>query len=210
MDYLKIEVSRDHPLINECQKELLRQIWARNPSLPAQGEILDVGPGKGLYARHFLQQGLRVACLDIDASLQPWFEELGCEFRVADARSETMPYESGRFDVVWCSHVIEHLPNPLQFIRELRRLVKVGGFIILRTPDVRRVKFDFWTDPTHVTPFTLVSLKKLLTLADLETVAASNCDIPEVKGLHRIRAYRWAPWLLFKGVNLLAIGKRTS
>ena len=210
MDYLKIEVSRDHPLLNACQEALLDQIWQKNPCLPLTGRLLDIGPGKGFYTRYFLRRGFQVSCLDIDPSLRASFEALGCEFRVADARAEKLPYEDETFDVVWCSHVIEHLPNPLHFLEELRRSVKIGGFVILRTPDVRRVKFDFWTDPTHLHPFTLVSLTKLVTLANLETVWASNCDLPEIRGLHRVRGYRWAPWLLFKGINLLAIAKRTG
>ena len=65
MDYLKIEQSSADPLIIACQTRLLELIWERN-ALPRTGRILDIGPGKGLYTKLFLQWGMKVSCVDID------------------------------------------------------------------------------------------------------------------------------------------------
>jgi hypothetical protein len=90
----------------------------------------------------------------------------------------------------------------------LHRVVKPGGYVILRTPDLKSIGWDFWHDPTHLQPFIKVSLEKIVTLGGFECVFCSNCDLPEIKGLHRVRAYRWLPSLLFKGSNLIAVGRR--
>ncbi len=207
MDYLKIEQSSDDPLITACQTRLLELIWERN-ALPRQGKILDIGPGKGLYTKIFRQWGLEVSCVDIDASLRDFYLGLGCDFETLDVRSGKLPFEDASFDLIWCSHVIEHLHDPVSFVTECSRILRLDAHLVLRTPDLKKLKFDFWTDPTHVQPFILSSLQKLLTLIGLRVVHCGNCELPRIRGLHRIRAFRWWPTLLFKGENLIAIGRK--
>jgi len=207
MDYLKIAQSSNDPLIAACQKRLLELIWERN-SLPRKGDILDIGPGQGLYAKLFLQWGMKVSCVDIDPSLRDVYRGLGCDFEQVDLRSEKLPYPDKSFDVIWCSHVIEHLHDPVAFLMECERVLRPGGHVILRTPDLKKVGFDFWHDPTHVQPFILVSLRKILLVAGFRVTQCANCDLPNIRGLHRIRAFQWWPSLLFKGENLLAIGQK--
>ncbi len=209
MDYLKIAPFSEHPLITECQHALLDQLW-KKCALPEKGRLLDIGPGNGLYVRYFRGRGFQVDCVDIDPKLRPEFVELGCKFEVADLRTAPVPYPDASFDIVWCSHVIEHMPDVHRFACDLHRLVKPGGYVILRTPDLRRIGWQFWHDPTHLQPFIKLSLEKIVRLGGFESVFCSNCDLPEIKGLHRIRAYRWLPSLLFKGPNLIAVGRRPS
>lgn len=207
MDYLKIERSSDHPLINECQTRLVDLIWERN-HLPRHGAILDIGPGKGLYTKMFLKWGMKVSCVDIDPALRDLYEGLGCDFGMVDLRTGRLPYGDESFDVIWCSHVIEHLHDPVAFLTECKRVLRVGGHLVVRTPDLKHVKFDFWTDPTHVQPFILDSLQRILVLVGLRVIHCGNCELPSIRGLHRIRAYQWWPSLLFKGGNLLAVAQK--
>jgi SAM-dependent methyltransferase len=211
MDYLKIEVSSDHPLCSEASIALIQQIWKRF-SLPLHSDVsvLDIGPGKGLYSRWFRSHDCHVSCLDIDPSLEAFYRGLGCDFKTADLRKEPLPFETAQFDLIWCSHVIEHLREPLEFLEECKRVLKPGGHLILRTPDIQKFKFSFWRDPTHVSPFTKTSLEKILVLGAFEVVKCISCDMYPLRGLHRLRAHRWAPWLLWKGVNLLAVGRKTA
>jgi 2-polyprenyl-3-methyl-5-hydroxy-6-metoxy-1,4-benzoquinol methylase len=211
MDYLKIEVSSDHPLCSAASIALIEQIWARF-SLPlgSATTALDIGPGKGLYSKWLRSHNCRVSCLDIDSSLEEYYRNLGCTFKTADLRKEPLPFDENHFDLIWCSHVIEHLREPLDFLEECKRVLKPGGYLILRTPDIQKFKFSFWGDPTHVSPFTQTSLAKILVLAGFEVTECTSCDLYPLRGLHRIRAYQWAPWLLWKGVNLLGIGKKQA
>jgi 2-polyprenyl-3-methyl-5-hydroxy-6-metoxy-1,4-benzoquinol methylase len=207
MDYLKIEQSSDDPLITACQTRLLELIWERN-ALPRRGRILDIGPGKGLYTKLFLQWGMKVSCVDIDSSLRDFYIGLGCDFEKVDLRSETLPHGDETFDAIWCSHVIEHLRDPVAFLAECNRVLRPGGHLVLRTPDVKKMGFDFWDDPTHVQPYTLMSLGNILVLAGFRLIHCGNCELPGIRGLHRIRAFQWWPSLLFKGGNLLAVAQK--
>ncbi len=209
MDYLKIEQSSTHPLIIECQHALLDRLWEKC-ALPNSGRLLDIGPGKGLYTRYFLNRGFQVDCADIDPAMRSAFLDLGCKFEVADLRTMAIPYPDASFDLIWCSHVIEHMPDVHRFTCDLYRVLKPGGYAILRTPDLARIGWQFWHDPTHLHPFIKVALEKILRLGGFESVFCSNCDLPDIKGLHRIRAYRWFPSVLFMGTNLIAVGRRPA
>jgi SAM-dependent methyltransferase len=53
------------------------------------------------------------------------------------------------FDVVYCSHVLEHIPDDRKAIAELFRVLKPGGWAILQVPVLREATEE---DPTAVTP----------------------------------------------------------
>lgn len=56
-----------------------------------------------------------------------------CHFSVADIEKE-LPFSAGMFDVINLSDVLEHLEHPVDTLRQLRRLAKPGGSIVVSTP----------------------------------------------------------------------------
>jgi SAM-dependent methyltransferase len=63
----------------------------------------------------------------------------------------SIPLEDNRFDVVFCNHVLEHVDDALQCMRELHRVLKTGGWGIMQVPQdmTREVTYE---DPSIVTP----------------------------------------------------------
>jgi predicted SAM-dependent methyltransferase len=55
--------------------------------------------------------------------------------------AETVPFRDNYFDFVCNSHVLEHLKNPIQAIREWIRVIKPNGHLFLIVPD-KRYTFD--------------------------------------------------------------------
>ena len=50
-------------------------------------------------------------------------------------------FEENSFDVIYCSHVLEHVPNDLQAMKEFHRVLKPGGWAMLEVPlDKNRIK----------------------------------------------------------------------
>ena len=82
---------------------------------------------------------------------------------------EACPFADEMFDLVVCHHVIEHVPDPLQACRELHRILKPDGRLLIATPDfdsgaARRFvsKYRLVHDPTHVSLFSNDSMHRFL------------------------------------------------
>jgi ubiquinone/menaquinone biosynthesis C-methylase UbiE len=60
-----------------------------------------------------------------------------------------LPFEAHSFDGVYCSHVLEHVPDDQQAMRELRRILLPGGWALFQVPIQRRTTFE---DPTITSP----------------------------------------------------------
>ncbi len=58
------------------------------------------------------------------------------ESPLADVKLDVqqMPFEKEVFDVVFCNHVLEHVPDDMKALREIYRVLKSGGFAIIQVP----------------------------------------------------------------------------
>ncbi len=150
-----------------CQWRRLRVInltLGRGP----RHSILDVGCGDGTFLRAARRKGWKVSGTELNvalpagAGLQVW-----SSLRDIDIR----------FDCVTAWHVLEHLRDPLESVREMKRLLAPGGALILAVPDARGAqarcfgRFWFHLDvPRHLFHFHLRSLRALLEAAGFELV----------------------------------------
>src|SRR5262245_1822845 len=88
-----------------------------------QARVLDVGSGPGS-----LQDVVAdYTGIDIASTVAPQYHK---HFVVGTATA--MPFPDHSFDVVWSIWVLEHIPNPEAALREMRRVVKPGGYLYLK------------------------------------------------------------------------------
>jgi ubiquinone/menaquinone biosynthesis C-methylase UbiE len=101
-----------------------------------KGEIvLDVGSGSGYLAERVAEVNDCTICLDIS------LENL-CSVKkgkrgnliLINSSAETLPFRSGSFDKVLCTEVLEHLIEDRQALRELSRILKPGGVLVITVP----------------------------------------------------------------------------
>lgn len=97
--------------------------------------VLDVGCGNGYVLSKYAAEGARVTGIDvtptgIDISRKR-FEMLGLDgdLRVADAQN--MPFEDDSFDCVCSMGVLHHVPDTAKAVREIWRVLKPGGRLII-------------------------------------------------------------------------------
>ncbi len=114
-------------------------------SRPSQA-VLDVGCGYGnhlfmLHSRLGKPQNVRMVGVNLDPNQLAFAEAFAssvdgydnCHFEQADL-SNRLPFDDRTFDVVALSDVLEHMTDPAAALRELMRVTRKGGLIVLSTP----------------------------------------------------------------------------
>lgn len=98
--------------------------------------VLDAGCGEGSLATRLAAQGAHVVGVDISQpnllAASGRAERDGFPVRLALADLTRLPFPDCSFDLVTSSHVIEHLPDPLAGLREIRRVAK--GLVVIAAP----------------------------------------------------------------------------
>ena len=100
--------------------------------------ILDVGCGGGLLAEAMARQGGRVIGLDLAAELvevarlHALEAGVSVDYRVESAEQHARD-AAGRYDVVTCMEMLEHVPDPQAVVAALAILVRPGGHVFVST-----------------------------------------------------------------------------
>ncbi len=92
--------------------------------------VVDVGGGRGIYHALFKQRGASV--IGIDRSIGMAREAAdGCLSLVGDAQA--LPLPDSMCDRAACNHVLYHVPDQAMAMRELRRVLRPGGRVVMAT-----------------------------------------------------------------------------
>jgi SAM-dependent methyltransferase len=95
----------------------------------ASGRLLDVGCGKVPFYDAYRPYVSDIQCIDwANSPHGTSFLDQECDL------SGTIPYADASFDTILLSDVLEHLPEPMNCWREMRRLLKPGGKLLLNVP----------------------------------------------------------------------------
>lgn len=107
-------------------------------------KILHAGCGwdKKEVSRPF-KDSCTVVGVDLDPRVASLFHS---EFHLGSLSS--MPFEAGSFDLIFCEYVVEHLEDPTGAFREMQRVLKPGGRILVLTPNM----FSYKVLAAAVTP----------------------------------------------------------
>jgi 2-polyprenyl-6-hydroxyphenyl methylase/3-demethylubiquinone-9 3-methyltransferase len=120
-------------------RDMIDQHWQCDEHVrtPLEGKTaLDVGCGAGLLAEPLARLGARVAAIDAAPELiavaRDHAAAMGLEI---DYRACAVEKLEGRFDLITCMEVIEHVADPAAFVRALAKRLAPGGLLILSTPN---------------------------------------------------------------------------
>jgi ubiquinone/menaquinone biosynthesis C-methylase UbiE len=103
--------------------------------------ILDVGCGRGAgdednvnYRKNIrVLKGKSKKVIGIDVDKNGQYNQGLDEFHHIE--SQYWPIEDNSINLLVCDNVLEHIPNPDQFFKEINRVLKDGGYVCIRTPN---------------------------------------------------------------------------
>lgn len=100
------------------------------------GRLLEVGCSVGLFLDASRAAGWRTSGVEILPDVARFArEERGLDVRTGDLLEAGFP--DGEFDVLYMNEVIEHVVDPLELLREARRVLRPGGLAVIRTGNAR-------------------------------------------------------------------------
>ncbi len=126
-----MRTSRDQKYYENILKVLERS----NISLKSK-KVLDVGSGTGelvtvlknMYLQPFFSVGLDISFIGLKMQT--------IEFAI-NGNAEELPFRTDSFDIVFTTDVLEHVVRPYYVLQEMYRVVKSGGYLVIRTQNYR-------------------------------------------------------------------------
>jgi ubiquinone/menaquinone biosynthesis C-methylase UbiE len=160
---------------NEKAGELTRGVVIEPSST-----VIDVGCGEGGFIGFCAQRGAEVIFVDRDEAkvnaTADRIKNFGARaYRAIVSDCSPIPLEDGTGDIVLCTEVLEHVADPMVFLKEVIRVAKPGAMLLITVPDARSEKFvaatappSYFEKPNHIRIFHADEFRELILEAGLE------------------------------------------
>jgi 2-polyprenyl-3-methyl-5-hydroxy-6-metoxy-1,4-benzoquinol methylase len=141
---------------------ILREMGKR---LSGKGKLLEIGCSWGFFLDAARREGWDAAGIELDGrAVRHGREKLGLKIFSGTLESEMTRLEPP-YDAIATFHVIEHLRDPVDFLRRCRELLREGGLLILKTPNIASwiakrtgAYWEWLSPPAHIHLFSAQTL----------------------------------------------------
>jgi len=100
-------------------------------------KLLDVGCGSGSLMDLVKDRVESIYGCDISKTAIKAANSRGMKPACTNLNMGYLPYNDGSFEIVTCVEVVEHVIDPLNFLKELYRVLGTNGYLVLTTPNIR-------------------------------------------------------------------------
>jgi SAM-dependent methyltransferase len=203
--------------------------------VPTGGKVLDLGAGEGALSLRLKDLGYEVTAVDVDADTfraeDVTFEQV--DFDDSHAFERLVERYDSTFDAVLGVEVIEHVQDQWRYARQLIRLARPGGFVVVTTPNTSswlsrflfffKGQFSSFDDHGltygHISPISAWELELVLTRCGLTGVSIESAGtlpplyfVPTREALISLVVLPLRPFMhgLIDGWCLMATGRRPS
>ena len=161
---------------------------------PHGGRLLEIGSGLGHLVAQ-LEDSFQTYGMDLNHWAVKASRPVVSRTSLETASAQDLPFTDGSFQVVIIKHIVEHLPDPAEALREIGRVTAPGGTLILATPNLGSLlkpwKGERWIgyqDPTHISlkqPEEWLSLIKEAGFSFKRIFADGFWDVPYIPVIPR-------------------------
>jgi SAM-dependent methyltransferase len=142
--------------------------------------FLDVGCGAGFFLKAAEEIGWEAEGVEISPVASDYAQNI-VKVKVLEGKLEDLYLPAEKFDLVVLIETVEHLMNPLETLKEINRILKKQGILIICTPDYKSLSRLFlgknWavlSPEEHFSAFTQKSLFHLLLKAEFYVLGIRN------------------------------------
>jgi 2-polyprenyl-3-methyl-5-hydroxy-6-metoxy-1,4-benzoquinol methylase len=145
------------------KRNIARYVLKQSGIEASNKNILDIGFGFGIILFSFNKSnhihGIELSESAVEyarkSAIKRGFHDYG--FRYYDG-SGKLPAEDGSYDLVICSHVLEHVPDDNYLLSEIKRVMKPDGIALLNIP----INEEHFADPRHMRKYTTEAFLRLV------------------------------------------------
>lgn len=144
-NYFQYEVENEKAFLNLILLGLKDIGFVPNKVVKGSKKILDIGCATGLFLSHMKSLGWETYGVEICKEAA----EYGNMVRGVNIYNGLLyeaQFKKGYFDIINLSHVIEHVNEPMDFLFEIKSLLKPGGVFYCTTPNVDGFQAKFFKD----------------------------------------------------------------
>jgi SAM-dependent methyltransferase len=163
--YSTYSYNKDYQVPDFLQEQARRIVHRFRP-FRRTGSLLDVGCGAGEFLRAAQQQGWDALGLEVSGAAVALVRSKGLSAHEGDFLSAEI---AKNLDVVIMSELIEHLPNPREFLERAFEILRPGGLLYMTTPNGRSLSrlvmgldWSVISPPEHLQLFNVSALSRLL------------------------------------------------
>jgi 2-polyprenyl-3-methyl-5-hydroxy-6-metoxy-1,4-benzoquinol methylase len=143
------------------------------------GRLLDIGCGIGIFLEQMADLGWKAEGLDMDPKVVQVCIKKGLTVKEGTLKSQNYP--DNYFDAITLKHVIEHVSDPIDLIRQCKRILKPEGKLVILTPNFEGSGQEtfgrMWLGldaPRHLFLFTPKTLSEVLLKGGLNVIKLST------------------------------------
>lgn len=167
------------------------------------GRVLDLGCSTGLLVRLLCDRGYQAEGLEINSRTAAW-GRAHYGVTIHDHLFEDPSYDTEPFDAILMTDVLEHMRDPLAFLRLVVQRLRPGGIVLVTFPDIHSVESRYWRllarltgrswlwghwhVPEHIFEFTPTTARRLFSAAGLEVARYRRSHLDRQAGDNQVSA----------------------
>lgn len=157
------------------------KIKAINKLQCKKGRILDIGSAWGFFLKTAKEDGWDTCGVEL-SRVEAQYSRERFNLNVFNGKLSEARFPSGGFDVITLWHVLEHMPDPISELSEIRRILNKDGLLAIEVPGERMVKSDLvhgrfgpQNPPWHLVYYNAATLRLLLKNAGFQILQLRGC-----------------------------------
>lgn len=161
----------------QSRSNTIVQWLVANHPLPETGKLLDIGCGNGAFLKTFGTHypKWQMTGLELDSRNKQVIEAIPGVDSLHIGNVESL---IDRFDLIALVHALEHIPNPITFLKSLADHLNPGGFLLIEVPNLETSPFDILI-ADHCTHFSEHTLKGVVESGGFQIVTITSDFIPK-------------------------------